>query len=217
MGRSSDSCQIVGSLETVNGAFNVAVVASQKSMQFIRNNDEQPKAQAGIDHFRNPRLVDLWVGDLDLGFAASRGNANTETSTLARNAQPATRRAKIAVHYTSIFSSSDFGCGASETTASSKRCGVGHNLNLKKKAFGFGAVDLESDRNGVIAQAGDREVFSTRLNRTAAELLLGDDFVHKFSASTHIEQKLDFFTNLSDTGAYCVNFDISAVRTSFGK
>jgi len=239
----SDGQMIVGSVQTVNGAFNVTtrtagvVVASKESIQFIRNNDEQLKAQAEIDHFRNPRLVDLWVGDFDLGFAASRGNANTATLTMAANAQRATTRDKIAVYYTSIFSSSDFAGGASQTTANSKRGGVGYNLNLNKKAFVFGAVDLESDQfqeldlrftpsAGLgyhaiatmptqfdlrLGAAGNREFFSTGLNRTSAELLLGDDFVHKFSASTHIEQKLDFFTNLSDTGAYRVNFDISAV------
>jgi hypothetical protein len=35
--------------------------------------------------------------------------------------------------------------------------------------------------------------------------------VHKFSRASSVEQKLDYFTNLSDTGAYRVNFDISAV------
>ena len=101
----------------------------------------------------------------------------------------------------------------------------------------FGSVDLESDQfQGLdlrftpaggggyhaiatmptqldlrVGAAANREFFSTGLNRTSAELLLGDDFVHKFSATTHVEQKLDFFTNLSDTGAYRVNFDISGV------
>ena len=113
-----DGQMIVGSVETVNGRFNVTtktagvVATSKESIQFIRNNDEQAKAQAEIDHFRNPRLVDLWVGNLDLGFAASRGNANTETLTLATNAQRATTRDKIAVYYTSIFSSSDFSGGS---------------------------------------------------------------------------------------------------------
>ena len=83
---------IVGAVETANGRFNVTtktagvVATSKDAIQFIRNNDEQAKAQAEIDHFRNPRLVDLWVGNLDLGFAASRGNANTETLTLSTNA-----------------------------------------------------------------------------------------------------------------------------------
>ncbi len=234
---------IVGSVETVNGRFSVTtqnagvVVTSKESIQFIRNNDEQAKAQSEIDHFRNPRLVDLWVGNLDLGFAASRGNANTETLTLSTNAQRATTRDKIAVYYTSIFSSSDFSGGTTQTTANSKRGGVGYNLNLNKRAFVFGSVDLESDQfqdldlrftpaGGLgyhaiasmptqfdlrVGAAADREFFSTGLNRTSAEFLVGDDFLHKFSASTHVEQKLDFFTNLSDTGAYRVNFDLSAV------
>jgi len=237
------SQMIVGSVETVNGRFSVTtqnagvIVTSKESVQFIRNNDEQAKAQFEIDHFRNPRLVDLWVGNFDLGFAASRGNANTATLTMAANAQRATTRDKIAVYYTSIFSSSDFSGGSTQTTANSKRGGVSYNLNLNKKAFVFGSVDLESDQfqsldlrftpaggGGYhaiatmptqldlrVGAAANREFFSTGLNRTSAELLLGDDFVHKFSATTRVEQKLDFFTNLSDTGAYRVNFDISGV------
>lgn len=238
-----DGQMIAGPVETVNGRFSVTtknagvVAVSKESIQFIRNADEQAKAQAEIDHFRNPRLVDLWVGNLDLGFAASQGNANTRTLTLATNAQRATSRDKISVYYTSIFSSSDFSGGTSQTTANSKRGGVSYNLNLNKKAFVFGSVDLESDQfqdldlrfapaggGGYHAiatmptqldlrmgAAANREFFSTGLNRTSAELLLGDDFSHKFSASTHVEQKLDFFTNLSNTGAYRVNLDISAV------
>jgi len=237
------SQMIVGSVETVNGRFSVTtqnagvIVTSKESVQFIRNNDEQAKAQFEIDHFRNPRLVDLWVGNFDLGFAASRGNANTATLTMAANAQRATTRDKIAVYYTSIFSSSDFSGGTTQTTANSKRGGVSYNLNLNKKAFVFGSVDLESDQfqsldlrftpaggGGYhaiatmptqldlrVGAAANREFFSTGLNRTSAELLLGDDFVHKFSATTRVEQKLDFFTNLSDRGAYRVNFDISGV------
>jgi len=238
-----DGQMIAGSVETVNGKFNVTtktagVVATPKeSIQFIRNGDEQAKAQAEIDHFRNPRLVDLWVGNLDLGFAASRGNANTETLTLSTNAARSTTRDKLSVYYASIFSSSDFSGGTTQTTANSKRGGVSYNLNLNKKAFVFGTVDLESDQfqdldlrfspaggGGYhaiatkptqldlrVGAAADREFFSTGLNRTSAELLLGDDFAHKFSSTTHIEQKLDYFTNLSNSGEYRMNFDISAV------
>src|SRR5512140_4012922 len=55
----SDGQMIVGSMETVNGAFNVTtrtagvVVAAKESIPFLRHNDEQLKAQAEIDHFRN--------------------------------------------------------------------------------------------------------------------------------------------------------------------
>jgi putative salt-induced outer membrane protein YdiY len=239
----SDGQTIVGSVDAANGRFNIttqtagAVATSKESIQFIRNSDEQTKIQAEIDRLRNPRLVDLWVGNLDLGFAASRGNANTETLTLSTNAARSTTRDKISVYYNSIFSSSDFSGGTNQTTANSKRGGVSYNLNLNKKAFVFGTVDLESDQfqdldlrfspaggGGYhaiatkptqldlrLGAAADREFFSTGLNRTSAELLLGDDFAHKFSATTHIEQKLDFFSNVSNTGAYRMNFDISAV------
>jgi putative salt-induced outer membrane protein len=238
-----DGQMIAGSVETVNGKFNVTtktagvVSTSKESVQYIRNADEQAKAQAEIDHFRNPRLVDLWVGNLDLGFAASRGNANTETLTLSTNAARSTTRDKISVYYASLFSSSDFSGGTNETTANSKRGGVSYNLNLNKKAFVFGTVDLESDQfqdldlrfspaggGGYhaidtkptqldlrVGAAANREFFSTGLNRTSAELLLGDSFAHKFSAATHIEQKLDFFSNLSNSGEYRMNFDISGV------
>jgi putative salt-induced outer membrane protein YdiY len=239
----SDGQTIVGSVETVNGRFNITtktagvVATSKESIQFIRNNDEQTKVQAEIDHFRNPRLVDLWVGNLDLGFAASRGNANTATFTLATNAQRATTRDKIAVYYTSSFSSSDFSSGISQTTANSKRGGVSYNLNLDEKAFAFGSVELESDQfqsldlrfvpsGGAgyhaiatmptqldlrVGAAANREFFSTGLNRTSAELLLGEDLAHKFTGTTSVEQKFAYFANLSDAGAYRLNFDISAV------
>ena len=119
----TDGQTIVGSVETINGRFNVTtqtagvVATSKDSIRFLRNNEEQTKAQAEIDRFRNPRLIDLWTGYFDLGFATSRGNANTQTLTMSTNAARATSRDKIAVYYTSIFSSSDFSSGTSQTTA----------------------------------------------------------------------------------------------------
>ena len=41
--------------------------------------------------------------------------------------------------------------------------------------------------------------------------MLGENLVHKFNGTTSVEQKFDYFANLSDTGAYRMNFDISAV------
>jgi putative salt-induced outer membrane protein YdiY len=238
----SDGQTIVGAVEASNGRFSITtqtagvITAARDTVQFIRSSEEQTRIQAEIDRLRNPRLVDLWVGSLDLGFAASRGNAETETFTLAANANRATTRDKIGVYYTSIFSGTGQG-GSHQTTANAKRGGVAYNLNLDAKAFAFGSVDLESDqfqsldlrfvpaggggyhliaskptqldlRLGVDA---NREFFSTGLHRTSAELLLGEDLNHKFARATTMEQKFTFFSNLSDTGAYRANFDITAV------
>lgn len=238
----NDNQTVVGAVETVNGRFNITtraagvVTTSKEAVQFIRNNDEQAKVQAEIDHLRNPRLIDLWTGFVDLGYAANRGNANTQTLTMSANVARATTRDKIAVYYTSIFSSSDFS-GTTQTTANSKRGGIGYNLNVDSKAFVFGSVDLESDQfqsldlrfvpaGGVgyhaiattatqldlrLGVAANREFFSTGLNRTSAEMLLGEAFTRKFTSTTSLEQTFVYFANLSDTGAYRMNFDTSAV------
>ena len=239
----ADGQTVVGAIEVANGRYSVTtqatgvVTISKENIQFIRNNEENARIQAEIDHFRNPRLVDLWVGSLDLGFAASRGNANTETFTLNTNATRATTRDKIGVYYNSIYSGSDVAVGNHKATANAKRGGVGYNLNLNPKMFVFGSVDLESDQfqnldlrfvpaggGGYHAiatkptlldlragMAANREFFSTGLNRTSAELLLGEDLVHKFTSATSLEQKFVAFANLSDPGAYRLNFDTSAV------
>lgn len=238
----NDNQTIVGAIETVDGRFNITtrtagvVSTSKEAVQFIRNGDEEAKVQAEIDHLRNPRLIDLWTGFVDLGFAANRGNANTQTLTMSANAARTTTRDKIAVYYTSIFSSSDFS-GTTQTTANSKRGGIAYNLNVDSKAFVFGSVDLESDQfqsldlrfvpaGGAgyhaiatmptqldlrLGVSGNREFFSTGLNRLSAEMLLGEAFTRKFTSTTSVEQTFVYFANLSDTGVYRMNFDTSAV------
>lgn len=62
-----------------------------------------------------------------------------------------------------------------------------------------------------VGMAANREFFSTGLNRTSAELLLGEDLAHKFTGTTSIEERFAYFANLSDAGAYRLNFDTSAV------
>ena len=239
----TDGQTIVGAVEAANGRFTITtqttgvVTAARDKVAFVRNNEEQTRIQTEIDRLRNPRLVDLWTGTLDLGYAASRGNADTETFTLATNAARSTTRDKIAVYYTSIFSASDFSGGSHQTTANAKRGGVSYNANLNKKIFAFGSVDLESDqfqsldlrfvpagglgyhviateptkfdlRLGVDA---NQEFFNTGLNRTSAEILFGEDLSHKFTRATSIEQRFVFFSNVSDPGAFRVNFDTTAV------
>ena len=239
----SDGQTIVGALEAANSRFTITtqtagvVTAARDKVEFIRNNDEQTRIQTEIDRLRNPRLVDLWTGTLDLGFAASRGNADTESFTLATNATRSTTRDKMAVYYTSIFAASRFSGGSRQTTANAKRGGVSYNLNLNPKIFAFGSVDLESDEfqsldlrfvpaGGLGYRAiatkptqldlrlgadANREFFSTGLNRTSAEILFGEDLSHKFARATSIEERFVFFSNLSDAGAYRMNFDTTAV------
>ncbi len=238
----SDGQTIVGAVETVGAQVVITtkdagvIRVTKESVRSLRNTDEQAAYELEIEHFRNPRLLDLWTGYLDLGLAASQGNVNTESLTLSANAIRATNRDKIAVYYTSLFASTDV-TGPRTTTANSKRGGVSYDLNLTDRMFVFGLVEMESDQfqsldlrfapaGGVgyhaiknndtlldlkFGAAANREFFSDGLNRTSAEVLLGEELTHKFTATTSLNQKLSIFPNFSDAGAYRMNFDLSAV------
>jgi len=239
-----DGQTVVGAvtMSTEDGRLAIAtretgsVSVTKESVQFIRSNEEQAAYDAEIDRYRNPRLIDLWAGFLDAGFATSQGNSKTASLTLGGSANRVTSRDKITVYYTSLYASSN-ASGRNITTANAKRGGLSYSLNLDTKWFAFGSVDLESDQfqnldlrfvpagglgNHIIrtektildlqgGAAANREFFSTGLNRTSAEILLGQELVRKFSATTSLQQKLVFYPNVTDGGNYRINFDMSAV------
>ena len=213
-----------------------AVTASRESVKSIRSSEEQASYDAEIDRFRNPRLVDLWSGFLDTGFATSQGNSKTATFTVGATANRVTSRDKIAVAYTSLFASSN-ASGKNITTADAKRGSIGYDLNLNANWFAFGSVDLESDKfqnldlrfspaGGLgghlikrentlldlrLGMSANREFFSSGLNRTSGEILFGQEYVRKFSKAFSLNQKLVMYPNVTDRGSYRMNFDISAV------
>ncbi len=129
----------------------------------------------------------------------------------------ATTRDKIIYYTTSAFNRSTLN-GVTATTAQTVAGGVRYDLNLSGKSFAFGTVDLFNDRfqdldlRTVLGAGGglprdqdmltprwtcwsaatfDREFFTT-LNRSSAELLLGETFTHKFFASTTFNESVVF-------------------------
>ncbi len=242
--------QLVGSVQTGDGKINVetkdagVVTAPRESVEYIRSKSEEAAYQAQLERFRNPRLTDLWTGFLDLGYAQSRGNAVTNTFNLTANASRATTRDKMSAYFTSIYSSGTVGDKSGVVTANAKRGGLSYNINLSKKLFGFGSVDLENDEfqsldlrfvpagglgyhaiakdtTTLDFQAGgavNREFFSTGLNRTRGEALVGQVFMHKFSKITTLQEKFFFYPGFSDS-ANRINFDVSfvtSIRKWFG-
>ena len=243
----SDGQTVAGAVQATGGQVQVrtqaagTVTAAQSAVESLRNREEQTAFETQIERLRNPRLVDLWVGSLDLGFAAARGNAETQTFSLATRADRATTRDKIGVFYTSIFASNTTDA-VKTTTANAKRGGITYDVNLNPKLFGWGSVELESDefqnldlrfvpagglgyhvlnrentkfdvRGGV---AGNREFFSTGLKRNSAEIIIGEDFSHKLSGNTSIQQRMRFFPNVTSGGDYRFNFD-TTLSTAFAR
>ncbi len=234
----SDGQTVAGALTTANGQLQVRTQAAgtvntaMTAVTSLRSQAEQTAHETEVQRLQNPRLVDLWTGFLDLGYAATKGNASTQTFTLSTRADRATNRDKISVYYTSIFSSNST-TGTNLTTANSKRGGVMYDVNLNKQWFAWGSVDLESDQfqkldlrfvpqGGAghhtintdvtkldlrVGAAGNREFFSTGLQRNSTEIVMGEDFLHSFNKSTSIQEKVRFYPNVSNTGAYRFNFD----------
>jgi putative salt-induced outer membrane protein len=212
--------------------------AARGSVEFIRSQDEQLAWETEIERYRNPRIVDLWTGFVDLGLALTRGNAVTSNVATGAQATRLTNRDKIAVRFTSVYASNHTS-GVSVVTANAIRGGISYNLNLTPKVFAFGQTDLEYDEfQGLdlrVSPAGgagwhfwktdrgffdlsggaalNREFFRGGLDRTSGEALLGEEALYKLTAKTSFSQKLVFFPNLTDRGNYRLNFDASAVTS----
>src|SRR5439155_17507479 len=189
--------------------------------------------QSTYERFHHPRLIDLWAGFLDLGYATSQGNAKTSNFTFSGNASRTTSNDKIAMHYTSLFSRSN-ASGKNLTTANAKRGGIAYDRNFNPRWFVFGSADLESDEfqsldlrfvpaGGIgshliksdgtvldlqIGADADRESFSNGLHRTSGEALLGQEISHKLSKAIFLSEKLGVFSSVTDGGNYRVNFDV---------
>src|SRR6185369_10911273 len=154
------------------------------------------------------------------------------------NTNRITTRDKMGVYFTSIYAQNST-LNKSEVTANAQRGGINYNLNISPKVFVFGSVDLESDQfqsldlrfspagglgyhviatenktfDAQLGAALNREFFSTGLNRTSGEILIGEEYIQKMSALFSVREKLVFYPNLSETGSYRINFDAAGVTT----
>jgi len=212
------------------------VTISKDAIVAIRNKDEQALYEVELDRLRNPRVLDLWTGYFDTGVALARGNANTTTFNMAANANRVTPRDKIGMTFTQIFATNRT-TGVKQTTANAVRGGIQYDLNLSSRLYVFGFTTLEFDefqrldlrflgggglgyrlikneRTMLSAFGGgnlNKEFFSDNTRRSSGEILIGEELTHKFNSITAITHKFVIFPNISETGAYRMNFDLGAV------
>jgi putative salt-induced outer membrane protein len=212
------------------------ITASQDSIQTVRSKEEQAVYQTQLDRLRNPSLSDLWSGTADTGLSLTRGNANTTTFNFGFNATRTTTRDKISVYMTNLYARNST-TGESLVTANAKRGGARYDINLSSKVFAFGLGDLENDEFqkldlrltlggglgwhvkkkehtsfDVFGGASlNRENYSTGLNRSSAEVLLGEELTHKLSARTSFKERAVLYPNMTESGEYRFTFDASAL------
>ena len=210
----------------------------RQSIRTIRSADAQAAWEAENERLRNPGLMDLWSGTLDAGLSLTRGNAETSTFSLGMNAVRATARDRFSV-YASSLRASNSTTGVTLQTANAVRGGLRYDLDLSDGVFAFGLTDLEFDEFqqldlrltvggglGWHTRRTDRflfdvfggaslnnEHFSTGLDRNSGEMLVGEELNYKLSERLTLGQKSTLFPNLSESGEYRLNFDLSALTS----
>ena len=82
---------------------------------------------------------------------------------------------------------------------------------LFRSGAGVNVVKNERARLDLLGGgAYNREKFATPLTRDSAEAYWGDDYNLKMNTRTNLTQAFRMFNNLSNTGVYRMNFDITA-------
>jgi putative salt-induced outer membrane protein YdiY len=220
-----------GSLSLSNGQAEVAPAGPKlpvSEISAIRNADEQ-KAFERLEH---PSWTQLWAGSGTLGWAGSRGNAETLTFTTGATAQRVTRTDKMSVYFNTIKASA-FSNGKNAETAQAVRGGVAYDHNLHPKVFinvfndyeydkfqnldlrfvvggGFGYHVFKSDRSILDLLGGgdfNHSSYSTPSTTRSAEAFFGDDYSRKLGKQATLTQTARMFNDLTNTGTYRVNFD----------
>ncbi len=217
---------VLGKVNTSGDKLEVVTATATRSAPFsdvsaLRNGAEQK----AFDRLQHPGFLELWTGSYDMGLALARGNAHTETLTNAFSATRITRKDKITVTFNEIYatarvntvSTTGVTTSTTNTTASAVRGAWTYSRDLTPRFFVSTLNDYEHDRfqnlNLRFVAGGDyqHESFIANLSRNSGEANFGDDFLHKFSSTTSITQSLRFFPNLTYTGDYRLNFDLSMV------
>jgi putative salt-induced outer membrane protein len=184
-----DGETIVGTVVTADGNFTVAtktmgeVAAAKDAVVAVRNDIEQKAYDAEIDRLKNPKLTDFWSGVLDTGLSLTRGNSSTLTYNLAAKAARVTRRDKISVHTTAIYSTDD-STPPSWTTAHVIRGGIRGDLSVSDRMFVFALTDFEYDqfqnldlRNTI---GGGLGYHAIKNKRTQFDLFSGCTFMQEY-------------------------------------
>ncbi len=202
----------------------------------IRNAEEQK----AYERLQRPGWGQLWAGTATIGFAGTQGNAETQTFTVAMNAARTTNNDKTSLHFDAVKASALVSGVKAETAQAvrggwgynrtiSSRLFVNTFNDYEYDRFqdldlrfvlggGLGYNVLKGERGRLDAVGGmayTHAKFSppspaAELVRNSADAYWGEDCTYKLSEATSLVQGFRMFNNLSETGQYRVNFDLTA-------
>jgi putative salt-induced outer membrane protein YdiY len=215
-----------GAIEVMSGTTKSVFPAAE--IGAIRNADEQKLHERML----KPGWGDLWAGSATVGWAGSKGNAQTLTFTTGMNAQRVTKTDKTVVYFNSIKASA-FSSGKNSSTAQAVRGGIGYDHNIHPKVFLTTFNDYEYDRfqnldlrfviggglgyqlykkeNSSLSIVGggafNHSTYSTPATTQTAEGYFGDDYTRKLGKASSFIQTARMFNDLKHPGNYRINFD----------
>lgn len=200
----------------------------------VRDEASQKAWEREQERLNNPRLNDFWAGFVSLTLANASGNAKTTTVATAGSATRLAGKNKMSLYFNQVYATQSTTEPRGQTA---NRISGGYRIdrNLSPKLFVFGTTDFDYDKflsldlrsvlgGGVgyhawksadsffDAGAGgvwNREKFSDGLVRNSSELLSYEEFGYVVFNRLKLNEKVSFYTNLSDAGEYRLNFDFN--------
>jgi len=240
----ADGKTVKGTIVTDAGKLTVAsgdggdvkAVVEPADVVTLRDDAEQK----AFERLLRPGLLQLWTGNALLGFAGTKGNAETQTFTVGAGASRISRKDTTKIYFNAIRASAFANTIASQT-AQAVRGGLSYNRNFGKRMFvntfndyeydrfqnldlrvvlggGLGFNVWKGDRGKLDVLGGlawNREKFgppgpAVPFTRNSTEAYWGDDFAFKLNPRTSLFQNFRMFNNLSNGGEYRLNFDTGA-------
>ncbi len=189
-----------------------------------------------------PKPDGEWRGGIGLSAAAARGN--TETTNLGLNADIVRQTTvdKIGFYLQDIFATSKDAAGQQSTSAQIFRLGGKYDRDLTERLYAFGGMEYEHDKlagiqQRLLPQAGlGLHVINseaTTFNVFAgvayaetkyyvepktrdAEILIGEESIHKISPSTSFKQRLATYAPFDDLSDSRIQFDAGLTTAIVG-
>ena len=208
------------------------VEAPKSSVKTLRNDAEQ----AAYERTLHAGLLQDWKAGLNVGFALTGGNSQTENLSLAFTGIRQTQHDKLGLYANSVYATNNAPGAVPATTANTIGGGLRYDHNLTPRVFGFVAADFFSDAlqtlnlrsvfgggAGFHAIKRDSTTFDllggvnythesyTGLSRSFAALTIGEELMHKLGKSTVLNERLYFFPDLNSAGDYRGTFDFATI------
>ena len=139
--------------------------------------------QLAYEKSLHPGFGEGWAGDLNLGFAVTRGNSETKNLGIAFNAARTGLHDKLTLYTNSIYSTNDLSTANPHTTANQIGGGVRYDHDFTPRVFGFGNGDFFSNSLQYLdlrsSFGGGIGLHAIKKPVTTLDLLAGLNYTHE--------------------------------------